>query len=173
MMKNFVLIVSLIFSCVSLTLSFVNKESLVYVDTGKLFAEFKMAKELNKQMEGIQNVRKNILDSLYRTVNVLSEEIRLSGKKEQEKLNKLSLLQDEFNYKQQKFQEENNRVLNDYNTKIWSQLSQYLNDYGKKNNYSIVFGANGQGSIMYALDKKDITKDALEYVNARYDDKVK
>lgn len=173
MFRNVIITCSLLLSVFSLLFSVYSKEDLVFVDTGKLFADFKMSKELNKQMEGIQTARKSVLDSLYRNLTLATQEAKAKGEKDTEKLNHIYLMQDEFNYRQQKFQEENAQIMNDYNSKIFAQLNEYINEYGKKNKYTFVFGANGQGSLMFASDKKDITNEILEYINSRYDDKVK
>jgi hypothetical protein len=37
----------------------------------------------------------------------------------------------------------------------------------------MIFGANGQGSLMYADEQTDITTPLLEYINDRYDGKEK
>jgi outer membrane protein len=48
---------------------------------------------------------------------------------------------------------------------IWEKINQKVNDYGKEQGYDYIFGAKGDGSIMYASDKKDITKEVIAYIN--------
>ena len=80
-------------------------------------------------------------------------------------------MQREYTYKETEFQKENQRASNEYYTKIMSRINQYVEEFGKEKRYAIIFGANGQGNIMYAEDSKDITKEVLEYVNSRYNGK--
>lgn len=48
---------------------------------------------------------------------------------------------------------------------IWEKINQKINEYGKEKGYDYIFGAKGDGSIMYASDAKDITKEVIAYIN--------
>ena len=47
-------------------------------------------------------------------------------------------------------------------------MSQYILDYGKNNNYDLILGADGNGVLMYANDKMNISEEITKYINSRY-----
>lgn len=48
---------------------------------------------------------------------------------------------------------------------IWENINKKVNEYGKENGLDYIFGANGDGSIMYASESNDITKEIIDYIN--------
>ena len=56
----------------------------------------------------------------------------------------------------------------DYNNKILQQLNQYVKEFGDKNRFSFIFGAAGNGSLMYGTESADITDEAIEFANERF-----
>jgi outer membrane protein len=58
-----------------------------------------------------------------------------------------------------------------YDEQILEQLSQYIKDYGFNNDYDYVFGATGDGNILYGAEPADITEEVIEYINASYQGK--
>jgi Skp family chaperone for outer membrane proteins len=142
----------------------------VYVDTGKLFAEFKLSKELASASEEVKKNRQQQLDSLYEKVRSESLKAELS-KPSEESIRTFNLLREEFLFKQQQFDEENKKMTFESDKKIWNQLNQYIADYGEAHKYIYVLGANGQGNIMYANKENNITEELITYINSRYEDK--
>jgi outer membrane protein len=55
-----------------------------------------------------------------------------------------------------------------YNEGIWKQINVYLKEYGTEHGYSFIYGANGNGSIMFADSTLEISKDVIPYLNKRY-----
>jgi outer membrane protein len=47
-------------------------------------------------------------------------------------------------------------------------MSQYINDYGKKNNYDLILGADGSGTLMYSKAKYDISEEIIIFINNKY-----
>ena len=45
------------------------------------------------------------------------------------------------------------------------QVKAFVKDYGKKNGYTFILGANEAGSVMYGADDKDITEDVIKALN--------
>ena len=56
-----------------------------------------------------------------------------------------------------------------YTQQVWTRLNQYIKDYGREYEYDLILGAKGDGNLMYADDRLDITEEVLEYVNKKYD----
>jgi len=59
----------------------------------------------------------------------------------------------------------------EYDSEIWARINTYVQEFGHENDYSIIFGAAGNGSIMYSDSTVNITQDVLRYMNEKYDGK--
>ena len=51
---------------------------------------------------------------------------------------------------------------------VYNKVNNFIERFGKKNGYDIIFGANGQGSILYVQNKTDITDKIIEELNKEY-----
>ena len=56
-----------------------------------------------------------------------------------------------------------------YTVDLWQQINGYVDDYGKEKGYDFIFGATGNGSLMYASEAYDITNEIIDYINLRYE----
>ncbi len=142
-----------------------------YIDLNTAYNEFILKKELENKLNNVQQIRKTILDSLKLQLNVLYKQIEINGKKNQDYLEKYNVLKEEYYIKDKQFSEDNQTLTQKYNEQVWNQLNQYIQDYGKNHNYNYIFGGSGNGSLMYANDNNNITKEIVQYVNERYEDK--
>jgi len=85
-----------------------------------------------------------------------------------EGLRKFEIKKQEYLMKQKSFEEDNQLLTQNYDGQIWKQINQYVKDYGKGKEYELIIGSAGNGSVMYSLDKLNITKEVLEYINSSY-----
>lgn len=135
-----------------------------YLTTIKVFEEFALKKELEEDYKKIQIAKQTYLDSIKLNVQSLSvQEGRDAGREE-----KIDRLRKAYLLKENQFNQENEHLYSQYNEQIWNQLNQYVQDFGKEQGYDYLLGASGQGSIMYAQEKEDVTKEVIEYVNNKY-----
>lgn len=171
MIKNIFIALAFILSGTSLFLALHDKNTQAYVETGRLFAEFKLSQELDKKAQLVVEARKVLTDSLYESGRKLALEIRVEGTKNENKIKLLKSIEDELTYRKQSFDEDNKKMTSENMAKVWNQLNQYVNDFGKKNHYIYIFGATGQGNLMYAEETKNVTDELIKYVNDRYEDK--
>ncbi len=174
MIKNTLIGISFVCSMVCLLILLYQRsyrENFIYVDTLKLYSEFEYTKQTNKELEKIVNARKQITDSLYETVRKKTQELKYKKSRSDEDMSFLSGLQDEYFYKKEQFENENQSTVELYNTKIWNQLNTFIQEYGKENHYQLIFGANAQGTIMYGMETLDKTKEIIDFVNKRFNDK--
>lgn len=139
-----------------------------YINTAEVYSEFGLKKELEVKLKNVEAERKNILDSLRLSFDMLSAKLQQEEKAAPESLERLNRIRQQYLQKEQEFSEDNQALADDYTEQIWQQLNQYIKDYGKKNNYRFILGANGDGAVMYADEGDDITKLVNEYVNSRY-----
>ncbi len=142
------------------------KEKNVYLDTAEVFNGFKLQKELRTKLENVQSARQAILDSIQLRLTAISSSSDFDPQNPGEEFFSLRGL---YQQRQKQFEEDNQRLSNEYDRQIWNQLNQYVKDYGKEHNYTIIFGANGQGNIMYASETRDITKELIDYINNKYE----
>jgi outer membrane protein len=142
------------------------------VDTGKLFNEFKMSKELKSKMDIVSLEKKRIVDSLYNEMSKMSSIFNSANVKPTElEIKNAKLLEQEYYYRQKQFTEESQKLDMDYTSKIWTQLNEYLDEYGKNKKYDFILGANGEGNLLYAKDDIDVTMDVVQFVNNKYEGK--
>ncbi len=52
---------------------------------------------------------------------------------------------------------------------VLTQINAFLEVYGKQHGYSIIFGANGGGNIVYGNEAKDLTNEVLIELNRSYE----
>lgn len=138
------------------------RNRIVYVDNLELFEGFQMKTELEKKYKETEDQRKAILDSLLTQLKVRAQTGGIAASEE------LGLLKKEFLTRKELFDKENAEMMSRYNEQIWNQLNEYTAQYSKEKGYEFVFGANGQGVLMYATDTKNVTKELLEFVNTSY-----
>jgi outer membrane protein len=163
-------VLSLIISVVIGIVYFSQKPKVVYIDTGKLFAEFKLSKELDVKLQSSQKSKKAAIDSLTESLSKMNTELQLNPKNK-ELFSIATKLDEEIYYKKQMFEEENQKEMSDLMKTIWTRLNEYLADFGKEYKYDFVMGANGQANILYGADQLDVTKEAIEFANKKYNGK--
>lgn len=169
MIKNVLIGISFVAGIAGFVVSMYNKNTkLVYIEMGKAYNDFNLSKELNKELEKTLTARKAIIDSLYENLRKETGNLKHKAKKSVEDIEHLAKLEEEYYYKQKLFEEQNRNTTAEYEGKIWNQINQYVKDYGEENHCTFIFGANGQGNIMYANGATDITSEILTYINQRY-----
>ena len=140
----------------------------VYVINAEVYNNFEMKKELEARMTVTQQQRKSILDSLGLKIEMLKQTYYMNGSSDTTTANVIRGMQQELYTRQQMFTEDNERMMQQYEEQIWKQLNQYAQDYGKEKGYTILFGANGDGGIMYADQAVNVTEELKMYVNEKY-----
>lgn len=134
------------------------KDKTGYVLLNDLYETFEMSKEFKVKIKAVENKRNVILDSL-KLVVYKAEKL---GPKEFEYAKQL------YFFKEQEFEKSNEQVKAQFDEQIWKQINQYLSEYGAENNYSYIYGANGDGSFMYVKPSHNITEDVTKYINKKY-----
>lgn len=140
-------------------------DRIAFINNAKVFSDFQMTKELDEEVKVIELSKQHVLDSLYNEVRILN-----NGKLESDK-NNLDILKRNFTLKQNQFNDEIAKIKQSSLEKIWKQINQYISDYSKAEGYTLIFGANGQGGLMYADQKLEITDDVVVFINEKYNGK--
>jgi outer membrane protein len=150
-----------------------NNTKIAYIDLQKTFQDFELKKELEAKLIKVKNQRQHILDSLEFELKVLSKDLNNNSKPDEKKVSLFQAKREVFLTRKQEFMEENENLSAQFDGQIFKQMNQYIKDFGQKKSYTYIFGANGQGVLMYAKESEDITEDVLSYINDRYKGDVK
>lgn len=147
-----------------------NSEKEAYIITGELHQNFDYTKELNIEFTEVKTEKEKEIERFTENLQILELKIKNENYSESELyeyqlgVNKLQKLRYEFDV----YMNELNAELN---LKIWEKLNIYINEYGAENNFTIIYGADGNGNILYAEEELNITKDVIDYCNQKYNGK--
>jgi outer membrane protein len=141
--------------------------TIVYIDTYKVYDGFTLKKQMQQNLENTLQKEQGYVDSL--SLQLKAAKLQYE-KKPNETMKKVILFIEEKVVAEEKQVKERYEELADkFDGQIWTQLNQYITDYGKDNDVEMILGASGNGSIMYAKPHCDITEDVIKYVNKRYE----
>jgi len=140
---------------------------MAYIDIPKVFAGFEMKKELQAKYKDTETARAKLLDSLSFDLQRLSAKVR-AEKENKELMYEFDAQRQDF-FKRKKQIEEDNAVLsNQYDKQILEQMSQYVMDYGKSKGYDLILGTDGNGTLMFANEKYNISVEVTAFINNKY-----
>jgi outer membrane protein len=140
-------------------------EKQAYVDTIKVFNEFGMKKTLEKKMKKALEQDRVMLDSLKLHLQTIYNDSLIDGNKRF-----IAVRETQSKIEQKAYQASQNEIAltDQYNTQIWKQLNQYLKDFGATKELDFMYGTSGQGNILFATEKYDLTEECIEYTNNKY-----
>lgn len=168
--NKYILIAFMVVIAAIAALFFIPKRyKLAYVDNTRLFQEFTLKKELEAAYKKTENARKAQLDSMMLELKMISREYEST--RNTKLLNLLEIGKEQVMMKQKEYEEDNQVLTEQYDAQIWKQLNQYMKEYGDKEGYDFIMGAQGDGALMYAGEKNNITDDLISFVNKRYEGK--
>lgn len=133
------------------------RDRLAYVNVQQVFEDFTLKRELVGKLEQITTARQANLDSLKLRIQTMDEKDK-----------SLQPLIMEYRRREQQYEELNTTLTEDYDRQIITQMNTYMKEFSEQQGYTIVLGANGSGSLIYAQPDLDITKEMTEYINRRY-----
>ena len=139
-----------------------------YVNTVALYNSFDYKNELEAQLTEVQTARQAVLDSMELDLQRMLQVLQTEGETGAVSAADFETLRAEYLSKQETFISENEQLAAAYTERIWKQLNQYVNDYGSDHGYEYIFGADGQGKLMYANEARDVTEELQAYVNSRF-----
>ncbi|MCH2196982.1 OmpH family outer membrane protein [Kordia sp.] len=150
-----------------------SSNELVYVDVNKLVEGYKRTEIVRNELQEKTVVLKSNIDSLnsgFQKELKRYEKDRVSMSKKEQELQQelLSNKQQQINnYRQtvqKQFQQEDQKATQT----VINDINDYVREYGKTHGYRIIFGAGGNGNIMYAADGTDLTEKVLEGLNSEF-----
>lgn len=134
-----------------------SENTIVYVNSQKLFDEFKMTQELKLAGEKELRIKKHQLDSL-----------QVELKNGTDNSSRSVIMQQLINQKQivEEFQVRYSQLNSE---KIWNRISKYTEDFATSNNFDFIISSNGKEQLLYGKKSKDVTVVLLQYINKRYE----
>lgn len=161
---------ALIIALVSLSYNFQKQDEIAFVNSVKLVSEYKDAQISRERLNLELTTMHNQLDTLQLELNDLKTDFneKVTDYSEREKNMSIELIstkEEQFlQYRdvvQQQTQEKELAMLKN----VQSSLNEIVQSYAKSKGLKIVFGAAGEGNVVYADSSYDITDDLLKIVN--------
>jgi len=143
------------------------QSKVAYVDIPKVFAGFEMKKELQLKYKETETARAKLLDSLSFGLQRLSAKVK-ANKEDRELMYEFDAQRQDFFNRKKRLEEDNVALSNQYDKQILEQMSQYIMDYGKKKGYDLILGTEGNGTLMFANEKYNISTEVTEFINDKY-----
>jgi Skp family chaperone for outer membrane proteins len=128
-----------------------------YVDNIVLFNQFNMAKDLHAMGLPQLNAQKKKVDSLYQLLQTQEDPKLIKEYKQRMYIQNNHLQKMDTELKQE------------INIKAWERLNSYLEEFGKQQKVNLIFGIQGAGNVMYADKAFDLTQQASEFANLKYE----
>lgn len=175
-MNKLTLPISLIALLISIITFFYSKPTseLVYVDINKLVEGYQRTKTerevLNKKTATLKANMDSLMSDWQNELKTYEKERPSMTKKELElKQQLLQNKQQQLNNYQQAVQKQIQEEEQKMTQTVVNDINAYVKEYGKNEGYRIIFGAKGNGNIMYAEDVSDLTAEVLNVLNADYE----
>jgi len=130
------------------------------VDTGKLFNEYRLKKELEKDVNDRIQYLKHVSDSF---------EIEIKSYGSVEKVPKEMI--GPYQNIRMNIDLEYDSGSRNINEQVWKRLNPLLQKFGAENKLDLIIGANGMGTVLYTDENLDVTAKVIQYVNNNYEGK--
>ncbi len=144
-----------------------------YVDTAKLFEEYTESKdiqakfksksdEMSRELQQEMTRFKQDADYFQKNAQANGQEwAQKNGAALQQRQEKLQMAEQGLARQlQQEMGVESDSMI--------SNVKKFIKTYGKEKGYSYIYGTNESGSVLYAEDKFDITKEITKLLNDKY-----
>lgn len=171
MIKNKVVII--VFLSILFLVSCNNGKKTAYVELITVHDQFEYTKELKSKLLEIQNTGEqlkkhyeNIVDSLYSILDKTKD-----NNVKANILKDIEVVKIDYQRKENDFLQSYKLQVQKFDEQIWSRINVFVTEYGKKNGYDYIFGADGTGGLMYSDSTNNITSDVITYINNKYQDK--
>ncbi len=171
--------ISVVLSLVAIALSLFSffylkpSSNLVYVDVNKLLEGYDRTQversAFEEKAKGMQANVDSLIANWQEELKTYEKERSSMTKKEIElKQELLANKQEQIGSYQQAIQKQIQEEDQKATQTVINDINDYVKEFGKNNNYRIIFGASGAGNIMYADEASDLTEEVLEGLNKEY-----
>lgn len=174
-----ILYVTLLFAIASLVLSIfslMQNNQIVYVDSMKIFANYKGSLKAKAEYE-------KKLAQWKANIDTLTSELTSSITKHEKEKSKMSAREKKLSEEllvSKRQQLENYRAAVSENaskedqtvtSQVTKEINDFMNRYGEAHRYDFILGATNVGNVVFAKKGKNITEEVLKELNNEYQDK--
>jgi len=149
---------------------------LVYVDVNQIMQAYKRTPieraKFDEKAKGLQSRVDSLLSGWQKDLKAYEKERSKMSKKEIElKQELLATKQQQISSYQQAVQKQLAEEDRKSTQTVINDINDFVKEYGKTHNYDIIFGAVGNGNIMYAKEATNLTPKLIELLNKDFDGK--
>ncbi|WP_300665333.1 OmpH family outer membrane protein [Fluviicola sp.] len=133
------------------------KEQVRYVSMSKVYLESDYYKKFQQDLKALETQSNAQLAGIQKDIRdykAAGAEASFIKEMEDELLTKQEELTRQYEEKSKQFDEI-----------IWGEINRSISEYGKKHGIDFILGAKGDGNIMYASDRCDITNELIEFIH--------
>lgn len=150
-----------------------NNKSFAYVDLNVLIEKYDRTAVVREELKGKTEKLNSNVDSLMsdwkKEIQSYEKERSSMSKKEIElKQELLGNKQQQINNYQQAIQKQIQEEDQKATQTVVNDINDYVKEYGKKKDYSVILGATGNGNVMFADDAINLTDKVLEGLNKEF-----
>ena len=144
-----------------------------YVVLSEVFGEFTLKKELEKELTARQKSREMTVDSMKSVLTLRARTINSESNKatREQMIQEYQGINQQFSQRQEALVKQNQDEISELNHKIYLQMNEYINQYGKAHGYKYIFGTTNEGNLMFANEAENVTKEITVYINSAYEGK--
>lgn len=157
-MKKQLLALSVLSICLSSCGEEPNKQHIAFMENVQVFEGFQMKLDYDKLMEEEMKNETSAMDSL----SILLNTGEFQDSMEVYRVRK------EYYVTEQIFNKKFEQLSAQYTKEVNDRLNGYVEEFAKENNYSLILGGNGNGTVMYVDKKENITEALITFINAKY-----
>lgn len=151
----------------ALTHSFLTAQptkKMAFFDYNKAYNDCTLKKDLESDLERVVSSRKSELDSMQLELTLMSGRIK-NGSSNDEELVQFQDLKNRYLTFQSRYEDENLRLKEEYFTQIRTHINEKSQEFAESKEYDYFFSATGDGSLMYAKEANDVTKDFIQFID--------
>ncbi|MHA7844389.1 MAG: OmpH/Skp family outer membrane protein [Winogradskyella sp.] len=149
------------------------QEKVAFVDNSKVIDDYQMKIDIEKKYEDQNDAFNKQRDSIGRVYQAEIQTIqmqlgKMSPRKKEEESQKFQQkwqpIQQQMQFRQQQMEQNFNVEMDSVIIKV----NDFVEEYGKNNGYTFIFGKNRAGSVLYGAEGKDITEAVTKAINEHY-----
>lgn len=138
----------------------INREDdIKFVSMTRVFNESHVKQEYEKQLNAFEQESNSTLQKLQDKIKALQAA--------DEDPEVITSLQQELNRQQAVLSEAYSQRSQNFQSTVWDEINKRVEEFGKKSGYKFILGGTGNGTIMFASQKEDITNEVIDYINKK------
>lgn len=152
---------------------FSSNQKIVYIDSNQLLNGYKGMQDARNEFQQKATLWQANVDTLMKEVQTAimdyeKESQQMTAKEKELNKELIRTKQRQLQDYQAAMRDKSAQEDQQMTEKVLTTVNAFMTEYGKKNNYKVIFGATTSGNIIYADETINVTDEVLELLNARY-----